>query len=315
MSKIKYKDFNFRQATLDIIDNANIIIREYLAQGFELTLRQVYYQFVSRELFPESWIDPLTGSKNSQKSYDKLGGIINDARLAGLIDWSAIVDRTRNVEKLAHWESPAGVIFAAEYSYRLDKWEGQEYRPQVWIEKDALRGVITGICEELDISHFSCRGYTSQSEMWRAGQEMIKQQDNGQIPFVIHLGDHDPSGIDMSRDIWERLEMFTYGVESQDFIVKRIALNFNQVQRYNPPPNFAKATDSRFNQYQAEFGEDCWELDALEPSVIVDLIRGEVEAIRDNDLYDEIVAKEQEQKEELKQVRVRYNEVVKWLAK
>lgn len=297
--KIAYIEKSFRASTLEIIEIANRIIEQYQAQGFDLTLRQLYYQMVSRDIIP-----------NNQKEYDKLGSIINDARLAGLIDWNAIVDRTRNLESLSHWEKPSDVIYAAEVSYKLDKWEGQEYRPEVWIEKDALRGVITGICEELDIPHFSCRGYTSQSEMWRAGQRMINHLENNQIPYIIHLGDHDPSGIDMSRDIFDRLELF---VGSSDFEVKRIALNYNQVQQYSPPPNPAKLTDSRVDAYISKFGYESWELDALEPLVIVELIRSEIMEIRDDRLYDEILEKEATEKAELKRIRLQYNKVVKYL--
>ena len=89
MPKITYKEYRLKQASLDIINQANQIIREYSAQGFDLTLRQLYYQFVSRDLIP-----------NSQREYKRLGSIINKGRLAGLVDWNAIVDRTRNLRGL-----------------------------------------------------------------------------------------------------------------------------------------------------------------------------------------------------------------------
>lgn len=302
MPKILYQDKNFRQSTLEVIETANRIIADYQAQGFDLTLRQLYYQMVSRDIIP-----------NNQREYDKLGVIISDARLAGLIDWYAIVDRTRNLAALSHWDAPSDILRSVEHSYRLDKWEGQEYRPEVWIEKDALRGVITGICQELDVPHFSCRGYTSQSEMWRAGQRMLGHKRSNQIPYIIHLGDHDPSGIDMSRDIFERLEMFIDGTEGDDFFVRRIALNYNQVEQYTPPPNPAKLTDSRVDGYIAKFGMESWELDALEPNVIVELIRHEILSIRDDSAWDEVVEQEESEKEELRQIRQRYSEIRQFL--
>lgn len=313
MPKIAYKSFNFRGATLSIIEDANVIIADYQAQGFDLTLRQLYYQYISRDLFPDSWIDPKTGSKNSEKSYDKLGGIINDARLAGLIDWSAISDRTRHLRELSHWTTPSSIIRSAASSYRLDKWEGQPYRPEVHIEKDALIGVITGICQELDVPYFSCRGYVSQSEMWATGQRLLRYIENDQKPYIIHLGDHDPSGKDMTNDIVKRLEMFTDGTEGYEFELKRIALNHSQVLQYDPPPNPTKLTDSRANSYIAEFGMECWELDALEPSVIVDLIQDEIFGIRDVDVLEQVVNQEDREKKELAQIRTRYSDVVKFL--
>lgn len=313
--KIEYQAFNFRQSTLDIVDKVNDIIANYLRQGYDLTLRQLYYQLISRyyDELPDSWIDPKTGSKNNEKSYDKLGNIVNDGRLAGLIDWSAIVDRTRSVKALSHWKNPASIIDSCVYSYRLDKWDNQEYRPEVWIEKDALRGVITGICQELDIPHFSCRGYSSQSEMWATGQRMIRHISNGQVPYIIHLGDHDPSGMDMTQDIIKRLEMFTGEYEGEGFIIKRIALNFDQVQQYNPPNNPAKLTDSRANAYIDEFGDNCWELDALDPTTITELIRDEILGIRDDDKLAEMDEREEIEKDELKLIKANYTDIIRYL--
>lgn len=314
MPKIAYIDKKFRNETMSIIANANAILESYFAQGYDLTLRQLYYQFISRDLLPESYVDKITGTKNNQKSYDRLGAIINDARMAGLIDWNYIVDRTRNLESLGHWDTPADIMRSALYSYRIDRWERQDYRPEVWIEKDALRGVVTRVCNQWDVPHFSCRGYSSQSEMWRASQRILKHIRNGKIPYVIHLGDHDPSGIDMSRDITDRLREFvSYDDSGALFYVKRIALNFNQVEQYNPPPNPAKMTDSRANDYVAKFGDESWELDALEPSVISDLISGTLQGLMDHDVWNEDEDRENREKAEVGLISDRYTEVVKFL--
>ena len=155
MPRIRYVPKNFGGAALRVIGEANAIIADYAAQGYDLTLRQLYYQFVSRDLLP-----------NRQSEYKRLGDIINDARLAGLVDWEAIVDRTRNIRALPHWSDPAAIVRAAASSFAVDKWAEQPRRVEVWIEKDALVGVFEPVCQELDIPLFSCRGYTSQSEVW-----------------------------------------------------------------------------------------------------------------------------------------------------
>lgn len=292
MALICYEDKKFTPASLKLIESANTIIMEYQLQGFDLTLRQLYYQFVSRDLLP-----------NKQREYKRLGGIVNDARLAGLIDWDAIVDRTRNLRKLAHWESPADIVEACAKQFRVDKWSNQKTRPEVWIEKDALTGVIEGVCNDLDVPYFSCRGYTSQSELWAASQRLLNYCRGGQQPLVIHLGDHDPSGVDMSRDIKDRLELF---MRHHNIFYKakvlRIALNMDQVQQYDPPPNPAKLTDSRAEGYVQEHGDDSWELDALEPKVLVDLIRATIEEHRDEDAWQERVDEENEAKRRLEEV-------------
>lgn len=296
MPKIQYKEIKFQKKSLDLIELVNQVVDEYSAQGYELTLRQVYYQLVARGYIP-----------NNERSYKNIGNLINDGRLAGLIDWHSVTDRTRNLRKNGHWNNPAEVIASARYSYLLDKWEGQPNYVEVWVEKDALVDIVGQACIPLDVPHFSCRGYTSQSEMWSAAQRFIRQDDR-EKRIIIHLGDHDPSGIDMTRDIQERLEMF-----GADVYVKRVALTMNQIQTYNPPPNPAKITDSRASKYIDQFGDESWELDALEPKVITDLIKKQVTMYRNDDIYRAVCDKESREKEELKMLERNYDRAVAYL--
>ena len=304
MPKIKYQEIRLSEKSLALIATCNQIIREYTAAGYILTLRQLYYQCVSRDIIP-----------NKQNEYKRLGSIVNDGRLAGLIDWSALEDRTRNVKSISHWDSPEQIIRAVANQYAIDKWKDQSIRPEVWIEKDALVGVVERICDELDVAYFSCRGYTSQSEMWGASQRFIKNAKAKQITHVIHLGDHDPSGIDMSRDIEERIRMFMahhgYGPKWFDFT--RIALNMDQVQQYDPPPNPAKSTDSRFQGYMDVHGDESWELDALEPQVLSDLIRAKVDELRDEGVYAEKREQENREKKQLDTVSDHWDDVTNFL--
>lgn len=261
--KIQYLKKRFSARVLVTIEMANKIIGEYQKSGYDLTLRQLYYQFVSRGLIP-----------NTMREYKKLGDAINNGRLAGLISWKAIVDRTRNLERMPNWHDPKEFLESVVPQFRIDMWQFQKNRVEVWIEKDALTGVIERVCTALDVPYFSCRGYTSQSEMWSAGQRLGEYISHGQKAVVIHLGDHDPSGKDMTRDIGDRLNMFLetiYGPD--DFEVNRIALNMDQVRKYKPPPNPAKMTDARAVDYVREFGRQSWELDALDPKVLSELVR------------------------------------------
>lgn len=284
MPKICYQKIRFKPETLRMIEQANAIIREYQAEGYELTLRQLYYQFVSRDLLP-----------NNLRSYKNLGSAVNDGRMAGLIDWEAIVDRTRELRGRQHWDSPGQIIKAAANSYNVDRWAGQAVQPEVWIEKDALLGVFERVCLTLDVPYFSCRGYTSQSEMWEAGQRMLcRSRDRNQQTVVLHFGDHDPSGIDMSRDIADRLRLFV-SEDDEDLVeLKRIALNEDQVEQYDPPPNPAKTTDSRAKVYIERFGGESWELDALDPKVLADLVTRNVRRfINDTKAWEKAAKKEE----------------------
>lgn len=300
MPKIRYRKFNFRAETLDMIEKANAVIEDYTAQGFQLTVRQLYYQFVRR-----NWIS------NEVKSYNRLAETISNGRIAGLIDWLAIEDRTRNLRGIGHWESPEEIIRASAQGFALDKWATQPYRPEVWIEKDALAGVFAGVCNELDVPYFACRGYTSQSEMWLAAQRLSRYARDGQIPIILHFGDHDPSGIDMTRDIRERLELFSGGRVQR---INRLALNMDQVDEYNPPPNPAKEVDPRFQTYLAEFGDESWELDALDPTTLAGIVREAVAQFRDESAWSQMEEEEAEHIEHLAKVSSNWDRVTEFVA-
>lgn len=280
--KIRYKSpGGMRNSSRLTVKRANRILDEYRPQGFVLTLRQLYYQFVARGWLP-----------NKQRAYKRLGAIIGNARLAGLIDWEDIEDRSRSLSLLQHFAGPQDALDKLASWYHVDMWASQEWRPEVWIEKDALSGVIMGVCGENDVPYFSCRGYTSLSEMWRASERLKRWIAAGQKPYIIHLGDHDPSGIDMSRDITERLQE-TFMADCH-FV--RVALTMDQVEEYQPPPNPAKVTDSRYRVYVENYGDESWELDALNPAKFRDLIESEVAGLKDEKAW----AKDKKRKEEVR---------------
>ncbi|OME86504.1 MULTISPECIES: hypothetical protein [Paenibacillus] len=290
--KICYREINFRPGSLHLIEQVNGIIHEYQEMGYSLTLRQVYYQLVARDVIP-----------NNERSYKNLGSLISDGRMSGLIDWEAIEDRTRNLKKNSHWSSPGSIIYSAARSFAYDKWEDQDNYVEVWVEKDALVGIVGQVCDELDIPYFSCRGYVSQSEMWAAAQRLEDMAGNKNI-HILHLGDHDPSGKDMSRDICDRLELFGVSVEFD-----RIALNYDQIEEYGPPPNPTKLSDSRATGYIAEYGYECWELDALRPDVIDALIRDKVTDLCDLDLLQAARDREEKSRETLNTVARNWSKI------
>lgn len=297
--KQQFLDLKFRGESESLIRKANEIITAYAAQGYRLTLRQLYYQFVARDLIP-----------NTEKSYKRIGELISNGRLAGLIDWDAIEDRTRNLKTAPHWSTPADIIQAAAQSFRIDKWQHQPNRVEVWVEKDALVGVLQPVCTRHDVSYFACRGYVSQSEMYDTGRRIARYIKAGQDVTIIHLGDHDPSGIDMTRDLRDRLAMFLQGLGAD---VNRIALNWDQIEAYKPPPNPAKTTDARFASYADRFGDESWELDALEPRVLDALIDQHIEALKDPEIWAQAVAEETEGRELLALAADHWEELADYL--
>jgi hypothetical protein len=266
--KQEYVEPNFRPASMAMITKCNGIIDDFVQQGFRLTVRQLYYQLVAAGLI-----------ENTIQSYKRITSLVNDARMAGLLDWDAIEDRTRDFVRRQRWENGSQILKAASDSFHIDMWANQECRPFVIVEKEALVGVLQGVCNDLDVPLLAARGYPS-STVLREFVERDIEESQGQVLQIFHLGDHDPSGIDMSRDLEERLNMFSeyMGIKIH---LDRIALNYAQIEELSPPPNPAKDTDSRFASYRRKFGEKSWELDAIPPTQLAALARGFIDRVRD----------------------------------
>lgn len=263
MARECYKEIRFKTATLAMIGVIGKIIDEYQAAGYTLTVRQLYYQLVARDIIP-----------NNEKSYKTTASILNDARIAGLIDWDAIEDRTRSFIARGRWDGPHDIVSQCARAYHSDPWATQDRRVFLVVEKEALSGVFQRVCHEFDVPLLAARGYPSASVIREFVQREIVNTSGDQEVVILHFGDHDPSGIDMTRDLIDRFEMFSY---SGEFTLKRMALNYDQVQAYKPPPNPAKMTDARFIEYKRKFGVSSWELDALQPSVLDKLAREEIQ--------------------------------------
>lgn len=280
--KIKYREkIGLSKDNLMKLEIINKIIKEYEAQGYKLTLRQLYYQLVSRDVIP-----------NQKSEYQKLSSILVKARMGGVVDWEAIEDRLRK-PKLPYWVSSVqGAVKDTIRQYRLNRQKGQPNYIEVWSEKDALSNVLYRITAEYHIRLMINRGYSSCTAM----HDGHTRFDRRNKPIVIlYLGDHDPSGLDMVRDVADRQEEFGSIPE-----VVHIALTREQIEKYNPPPNFAKTTDPRGTGYINEHGNSSWEVDALPPEVLHKLLTDAIVSRMDMNLYDKVLDQEEEDKDKLR---------------
>lgn len=273
----------FKGSKLELLGIIEKILDDYSAQGYDLSLRQLFYQGVSRGIIP-----------NTTEEYKKLGDLVSDARLAGLLDWDMIVDRGRTTVSNNHWESPADIVRAAAQQYRIEKWRDQPCHVEVFVEKQALEGVLIPVCRDLDVNFTANKGYSSQSHLYRVGQRLAELNRNKEV-HLLYLGDHDPSGLDMDRDVRERLEMFS----GRSCNLRRLALKYEQVEELNPPENPAKLTDSRAANYVSQYGESSWELDAVEPRALAKLVKDAVTELLDEDLWDAACERENKMREDL----------------
>jgi hypothetical protein len=290
MAKEKFVEHSFNRASLALIGTCSGILEEYRKQGYRLSLRQLYYQLVARDYI-----------ENSIKSYKRTGDLVSNARKAGLLDWEMIEDRGREAVVNSHWKSPAEILRSAARSFRLDHWKGQENYVEVFVEKDALSGILLPVCRDLDVRFTANKGYSSDSAMYEAAGRLMQEGYYGdKNVHIIYLGDHDPSGIDMTRDIRERFELYTR--RRIDFYVHRLALNYDQVEMWNPPENPAKESDSRYQAYADQFGESSWELDAVEPATLAGLVREKIEELIDQEAWDAVEEQEDDYIQQLNEL-------------
>lgn len=283
--KEQFEEYNFSARVTERITLAQQVLAEYQAAGYTLTIRQLYYQLVARGYI-----------ENSQRSYKRIVADMTKARMAGLVPWTAIEDRTRSTMKPPEWDNHVSILRGAKNSFRLPRWEGQENHVEVFIEKEALSGVFAPLVRELHINITANRGYSSASEMWRHAKRIQGLEADGKEIHILYFGDHDPSGMDMDRDIEERLMTLSWHTP---FTFQRLALTWEQIEEYNPPPNPAKLTDSRSDGYIDQYGWESWELDALEPQVLAGLVRDAVLELRDEDQYDSVLEVEELMKERI----------------
>lgn len=268
------------------------IADRYMAEGYQLTSRQLYYQLVAQDVI-----------ENTVKSYNRVKGLITDARMAGCLDWSAIVDRGRVVETPPSWTMPSSILRGAVKAFQLDHWDYQPVHAMVMCEKQALEGVLQPVSDKWSLPYVSCKGYASVSLLYELGQWF---KDNAYVDRryvkVLYFGDHDPSGLDMDRDLEERLRMFSEEAEMGGSVeVVRVALTMDQIREHRPPPNPAKLTDSRAKEYVRRFGSSSWELDALEPKLLVSLLEDSIQSVIDLSGSEEIWAKSQMLQEEMRE--------------
>lgn len=282
--KVWFRDRSFRKESENLIDSCNEVVEQYQGQGLKLTLRQLYYQLVTKTIIT-----------NEERSYKNLSTLVSDARLAGLIDWDAIEDRVRVPDVPGEFKDLNDLVDAALYSYRLPRWDGQKNYVELWVEKDALAGVLRTMAKKYHVTLMVNRGYSSQSAMYEASRRFTDQDAKKEL-WLLYVGDFDPSGEDMVRDVADRMGMF--GVPG--LRVVKVALTPDQVKKYKPPPNPAKRKDPRSKEFIKKYGASSWEVDALPPNVLHSLIDKLMKQLLDIPKMNAIMEREKVDKERLK---------------
>ena len=300
--KVKLEEGRYWEADkFLLVQDIKKIVDELSAAGHKLTLRQLYYQLVSKDLIP-----------NHVTVYKKLGKVLDDCRYSGQIDWDAIEDRGR-IPFLPYWV--LGVEDAIQDTinrYRLNRQKGQSVHVEMWTEKDAISGILKKVTNPYHVRLAVNKGYTSSSALYRAYRRFLRIINQGAKVIVLYFGDHDPSGINMVSDIKRRISNFLHkgeqsktgvwkDMESIDdvFQICRIGLTMDQVKTYNLPPNPAKMSDPRAKEYVMKYGKLSWEVDALSPDVLMQIVSESIEDIIDIDMYNDMRTQETSDKKTL----------------
>lgn len=239
--------------TVELIETARAILAEYNP----MTVRQVYYQLVSRQVI-----------KNNRSQYQAVSKAIVEARKDGRIPWEWIEDRLRIPRRVPMWEDLADFSETAARSYRRNVWDSQPGYIECWLEKDALSGLFQSVLTSYGVTLNVGRGFDG----WDSIKNAAERYESGAGVTVLYFGDFDPSGEAMVKSLAERLAFFDCVPE-----LLKCALNYDDIQRYNLPPDFTKATDTRSAAFVAKWGDLAVELDALPAEVLQTRLRNEVE--------------------------------------
>lgn len=278
-----FKQIRFTNKSLRLIDHCEKIVQNYLQQNLRLTLRQLFYQLVSQNVI-----------KNEERAYKNLNNLMRDARLAGMIDWDAIEDRLRIPVIPSEFNDLRELIDAALNSYRLPRWKDQPFYIELWTEKDALAGVLKPLADQFHVPLMVNRGYISTSALYEASKRFFERGDE-KDKVLLYLGDFDPSGEDMVRDISDRLATF----DQDQVSVQKIAIIPEQVRKYSLPPNPTKKTDPRSKAFIEKYGASSWEVDAINPEELQRIVKKAIVDHLDQPAMNKIIEQEKQDKTKL----------------
>lgn len=256
------------------------LAKDFAEREHPVTVRQTFYQLVTSGAI-----------SNTERAYGRLVKILVRARKAGIIPFDWFTDLTRRPLRLKLCEDVGEFLEEQADRYYRDTWRNQDAYVLVWVEKQALQGVLWPVVGYYNVSLYPGRGYSSWPFIFEALKELQEQDEKSRI--LLYLGDYDPSGMDIARDLEKRFR--SVGVEFQDFT--RLALTRAQIEEYKLPPMPVKREDPRCKSFIQEHGGSAVELDALPPSVLRALVKDAIEAHLDMIAFRRDLALERREKE------------------
>jgi len=222
-----------------------------------MTVRQVFYQLVSRGVI----------AKTESEYKQTVVRLLTVMRRSGDIPFGWIADNTRWMRKPRSYSSLDDMLEREQEFYRRAIWDDQDVYVEIWLEKDALAGVLFEETGPWDVPLMVTRGYPSVSYLYEAA-ETIK--DQGKPAYLYYFGDWDPSGVDITKTVERGIREFSHGA---DIEFKRVAVTLQQIEELNLPTRPTKKTDSRSKNFSGESVE----VDAIPPLTLRNLVRQSIE--------------------------------------
>ena len=230
------------------------------------SVRQVFYQCVVRGL-----------AEKSELAYEKVQRALVRLRREGRIAYRAIADGTRWQIRPTTFSSLESALRSTARTYRRTLWDDSPDYVELWLEKDALAGVVHPVINAYDVPLMVARGFSSLSFLASSAEDM---EACGKSVFVYHLGDHDPSGRAAGDHIERTLRDLA---PSADIHFERLAVTVGQIREFDLPTRPTKHSDSRAAKFEAEFGSGSVELDAIHPDTLRTIVRDAIERHVDHD--------------------------------
>jgi hypothetical protein len=226
-----------------------------------ITGRGIGYKLFTRGLIPSM------ETKEMQRVYR----LLKEARERDIIPWEWIVDETRSLERVSTWDNPEQYARCVARSYRRDFWSQQPIRCEVWSEKGTVRGVLQPVLDQYAVGFRVMHGFSGATTIYDAAQD-----DDGRQLIVLYVGDYDPSGMFMSEeDLPTRLS--EYGGDHIE--LERIALTREHTRDLPSFPATDKHKDPRYRWFRANYGDRCWELDAMDPNDLRDCVEQAIDEL------------------------------------
>jgi hypothetical protein len=207
-------------------------------------------------------------SSMSKQDMRRVYRLLKEARERGIIPWDWIVDETRSIERVSTWSNPAAYARAVSLSYRRDFWDQQPHRTMGLSEKGTVRGVLRPVLDELAVGFFPVHGFSSAT-----AAHDLAMDDDGRDLILLYVGDYDPSGMNMSEhDLPTRFAKY----DGDHIKLRRVALTREHLRGLPSFPATDKRDDPRYGWFVRNYGDTCWELDAMDPNDLRDCVEREI---------------------------------------